>query len=63
MGEPEPARGDRGELRVEVVGDGEDAAEQVRGIERVALQDLADQLAGRVEDGVGIVVGHVDGAS
>ena len=48
--EADRARRDGRELRVEVVGHREDAVDDVARRERVAVQQLAHQLLGRVED-------------
>jgi len=57
--EAQAAGGDRRELGVEVVGEGEDAAHDVVGADLVAGHDLAHELLGGSEDG-GRLVG-VDG--
>src|SRR4051794_15085461 len=57
--EAEPARGDGGELGVEVLGQREDAADHEVGTERVALHQLAHELLRGAEDGVGVVA--IDG--
>ena len=48
--EPEVARGDRGELRVQVGGGAEDAAHHLVRGELVAAHDLLDQRAGAADD-------------
>jgi hypothetical protein len=60
--EAEGARGDGGELGVEVVGGREDAADDVLGRERVALHDRAHQLGGGVEDVLSVVAIDADRA-
>ncbi len=62
-GEAEVPRGHGRELRVEVVGAGEDAAHHRVRLERVALHDLAHELLGRGEDRVRLVGLDGGGAS
>ncbi len=57
--EAQAAGGDGGEVGVEVVGEGEDAADDVVGTDLVAGHDLAHELLGSVEDGGRLV--DVDG--
>src|SRR5689334_8404931 len=59
LAQPDPPRGHRGELGVQVGGAGEDAAHQVVHLQLVALEHLRDQLLGGLEDHVGVV--RVDG--
>jgi hypothetical protein len=54
--EAERTRGDRGKLGVEVVGGGEDAADDVLGVELVALHDRRHQLGRGFQDVLGVVV-------
>src|SRR3954447_19599359 len=61
--EPELARGDRGELGVEVVREREDAAHDVGRAEAVAVHDLPHQRLGGVEDRVGLVAVDRGGAA
>src|SRR3954452_5331793 len=61
--EAELARRDGGELGVEVVGEGEDAADDVVRAERVALHDVAHERLGGVEDRVGLVAVDRGGAA
>src|SRR6266536_4528538 len=61
--EAQAAGGHGRELRVEVVGEGEDAADDVVGPDRVAGHDLAHELLGGGEDGVRLVGVHGGGAA
>ncbi len=61
--EADRAGGDGGELGVEVAGGGEDAADDVLRLERVAPHDLAHQLGRRVENVLGVVELDADSAA